>query len=106
MLGKGGCSASYFWLTLCTSFQQQSTLFSVVSVREFTAELTPLTYCNLGGIVRFDDFFYYENYFCIEEKQIFVCIWFQLQLLVKISVGWSHLELELDKKTAIGASLT
>lgn len=62
MLGKGGCSAEYFQLTLCTSFQQQSTLFLVVSVRELTAELTPLTYCSLGGIVRFDDFFHCEKY--------------------------------------------
>lgn len=62
MLVKGVCSAKYFQLTLCTSFQQQSTLFSVVSVREFIAELTPLTYCSLGGIVGFDDFFHCEKY--------------------------------------------
>ncbi len=70
-------TATHFKLTISSSFQSQSTLFSELFKREKICNLD-----QIGGIVMFNNFFYYANNFCIE-----ICIDFCLYMLSIIVPG-------------------
>ncbi len=101
-------TATHFKLTISSSFQSQSTLFWELFKWEKICNLV-----QIGGIVMFNNFFYYVNNFCIE-----ICIDFCLYMLSiivlrkKIVIGKNRYrqvtlpkKSESAKKIAIGESL-